>query len=74
VIHYSEFGNRRQVLFLLCVFNLKGEPIELCGGSKVTCLFARNFSMQFMTWLAKDSFAVKTLQFGNNHTGMQLVS
>jgi hypothetical protein len=55
-------------LFLASLCN-SGEPIELCGSPNNTCMFARNFSMQFVSWISKDSIAVTHLKYSNNHTG-----
>jgi hypothetical protein len=54
-------------LKILCI--TKGEPIELCS-SKLDCIYARNFSAQFMSWFASDMFGTAKLRFEDNSSGM----
>lgn len=47
----------------------KGDPIQLCSND-LSCIYARNFSSQFMTWFASSRFASAKMTFGDNSSGI----
>lgn len=42
----------------------------MCTGVNSSCLYARNFSVQFMNWCNIDKLVLTELKYGKNHTGM----
>jgi hypothetical protein len=62
VLKYSEFGSTFNYVawLFLFIFFCKGEPIELCS-YKLDCIYARNFSAQFMNWQASAMFVAANL-------------
>lgn len=48
-----------------------GEAIQLCS-SKGNCLYARNFSAQFLPWVASEKFVATGLNYGAKHSGTNL--